>query len=91
MTLLSHRAASLAPPLGPLPIAAPFFPASLLALVARDDPVNTPIEAWKGRKILVLSGADDTLVNYEIGGSGAWVAMLKAAGVDVEAVVQSGV
>ncbi|KAK4700254.1 hypothetical protein P7C70_g6000, partial [Phenoliferia sp. Uapishka_3] len=91
LTLLSHRAASLAAPLGPLPIAAPYFPKSFLDLIERHDPVNVSIEAWKDKRILVLSGEDDTLVNYGDGGTDTWVQKLKAAGVDVDVVVQSGV
>ena len=89
-SLLSHRAANLPAPAGPLPLAPPYFPASLVALFAREDPACVPLERWDGRKVLVLSGEDDALVNYVHGGSEAFVGRLEneAKGCKVEAWVQ---
>ncbi|BGP43711.1 hypothetical protein JCM10449v2_007756 [Rhodotorula kratochvilovae] len=89
-TLLTHRAVHLPAPQGPLPLSAPYFPASLLALLAREDPANVPFAQWDGRRVLVLSGENDKLVNYVDGGSEAFVERLKteANGVTVEAWVQ---
>lgn len=91
LALLSHRAQHLPPPLGPLPITAPHFPSTLLSLIAREDPVNVSAERWSGKKILVLSGGEDTLVNYVEGASEAFVERLKGEGVDVSVWVQDGV
>ncbi|KAM0749334.1 hypothetical protein T439DRAFT_340070 [Meredithblackwellia eburnea MCA 4105] len=91
LTLLSNRARTTPAPLGPIPLAPPFFPNSLLATVKKTDPIHVPDDVWKGRKILVLSGGIDELVNYEIGGSGIFVEKLKQQGVDVEAVIEPGV
>lgn len=77
LTLLSHRATTLPAPLGPLPLSAPYFPPSLLALIARDDPVNVDRAVWRGRKVCVLSGGADTLVNYVHGGSERFVSVLR--------------
>jgi len=50
----------------------PFFPAGLVEMVARNDPVATPYDqvdatnAFLGKKILVMSGADDKLVPWEM-------------------------
>ncbi|GAA5842896.1 hypothetical protein JCM9279_004021 [Rhodotorula babjevae] len=89
-TLLSHRAAHLPAPAGPLPLAPPFFPSSLLALFAREDPASVDLARWDGRRVLVLSGEDDELVNFVHGGSEAFVARLgsEAKGCKVEAWVQ---
>lgn len=35
--------------------------------------MNVPRTVWKGRKILVLSGAEDQLVHYQHGGSEEFV------------------
>ncbi|KPV73132.1 uncharacterized protein RHOBADRAFT_55354 [Rhodotorula graminis WP1] len=88
--LLSHRASNLPPPAGPLPLAPPYFPASLVALFAREDPANVELERWDGRSVLVLSGEDDQLVNYVHGGTEAFVARLEneAKRCKVEAWVQ---
>lgn len=77
LDLLSHRAANLPAPHGPLPVAAPYFPTSLLRLIERDDPINVPRSGWKGRKILVLSGGADELVNYVHGATDRFVEVLK--------------
>ncbi|GAA5822271.1 hypothetical protein JCM3770_002511 [Rhodotorula araucariae] len=89
-TLLTHRAAHLPAPQGPLPLSAPYFPASLVALLAREDPANVPLARWDGRRVLVLSGADDALVHYVHGGSEAFVKKIadEAKGTKVEAWVQ---
>lgn len=52
---------------------APFFPRSILDLIARIDPVNVNPVAWTGKKICVLSGRDDTLVPYDLGGTAEFV------------------
>lgn len=77
LDLLSHRAANLPAPHGPLPISAPYFPTSLLRLIERDDPINVPRSVWKGRKILVLSGGADELVNYVHGATDRFVEVLR--------------
>ncbi|GAA6003312.1 alpha/beta hydrolase family protein [Rhodotorula paludigena] len=82
LTLLSHRAAHLPAPHGPLPLAAPTFPASLIALFKRTDPDQVPRETWRGRRILVLSGADDKLVNFVNGGSEKFVERLREEGTE---------
>lgn len=73
LALLSNRAKSLPPPWGPVPMTAPFFPRSILDLIARIDPVNVNPVAWTGKKICVLSGRDDTLVPYDLGGTAEFV------------------
>lgn len=89
---MSHRAQSLPPPLGPLPITGPHFPASLLALIKKDDPVNADDRVWKGKRILVMSGKEDPLVNFVHGGSDVFVEKLKGMnGVEIEAFVEEGV
>ncbi|GAA5895487.1 hypothetical protein JCM8208_005246 [Rhodotorula glutinis] len=89
-TLLSHRASTLPPPAGPLPLSPPYFPASLVALFAREDPAKVPLATWDGKRVLVLSGEEDQLVNYVHGGSEAFVGRLEseAKGCKVEAWVQ---
>lgn len=53
-----------------LPFAPPYFPNSLLDVIAEKDPVTTPFtlsdasNPFFGKKVLVLSGADDTLVPW---------------------------
>lgn len=62
---MSRRARSHKLPVGP-----PYFPASLLALIARADPCTAPYTApdasnpFHGKKILVLSGQDDKKVPW---------------------------
>ena len=53
--------------------------------------MNVPAGRWSGKKILVLSGGEDTLVNYVDGGSHAFVRRLQGEGVEVSAWVQDGV
>ncbi|GAA5883701.1 hypothetical protein JCM16303_004777 [Sporobolomyces ruberrimus] len=79
-TLLSDRALNLPPPSGPLSVSAPYFPKTFLDLLKRQDPDQVEMSVWKGRKILVLSGQDDTLVNYVKGGSEKFVEKLKKEG-----------
>ncbi|KAL1939267.1 hypothetical protein VTO73DRAFT_10070 [Trametes versicolor] len=65
LALMSRRARSHKLPVGP-----PYFPASLLALIARADPCTAPYTApdasnpFHGKKILVLSGQDDKKVPW---------------------------
>ena len=47
-----------------IPRTPPFFPESLRALVRANDPVVAPPGAFSGKRILVLSGADDMLVPW---------------------------
>ncbi|GAA5984014.1 hypothetical protein JCM5350_004992 [Sporobolomyces pararoseus] len=80
LTLLSDRARSLPPPSGPLPVLPPYFPASFIDFLKKNDPDQLPMSTWKDRKILVLSGEDDTLVNFVKGGSERFVEKLKKEG-----------
>lgn len=73
LTLLGHRAASLG-----IPFAPPYLPNSLKREMERAQP---KVDDFKDKDILILSGADDTLVPYEQGGSKAFVDRLKEAGV----------
>lgn len=61
-----------------------------MRLFEREDPANVPLARWTGRKVLVLSGEDDALVNFVHGGSEEFVRRLRddAEGVTVEAWVQ---
>ncbi len=65
LALMSRRARSHKLPVGP-----PYFPAFLLALIARADPCTAPYTApdasnpFHGKKILVLSGQDDKKVPW---------------------------
>ncbi|SCV74543.1 BQ2448_7572 [Microbotryum intermedium] len=68
-TLLTARAKSI-----DLAIEAPHFPSRLLELWQRLDPVHAPSEAYERKRILILSGADDELVNYVKGGTEDFVA-----------------
>ncbi|KAH8994809.1 Alpha/Beta hydrolase protein [Lactarius akahatsu] len=47
-----------------IPRTAPYFPESLRALVRAYDPATAPPGAFVGKRILALSGADDTLVPW---------------------------
>ncbi|KAH9057893.1 Alpha/Beta hydrolase protein [Lactarius vividus] len=47
-----------------IPRTAPYFPESLHALVRAYDPATAPPGAFVGKRILALSGADDTLVPW---------------------------
>jgi len=55
-----------------VPAEPPYFPTGLTEMVARNDPVATPYDrldatnAFLGKKILVMSGADDKLVPWEM-------------------------
>ena len=43
----------------------PYFPASLRALVRAHDTVSAPAAVFVGKRVLVLSGAEDRLVPWE--------------------------
>lgn len=89
--LLAHRAQNLPAPAGPIPLAAPYFPQSLLAAFDRLDPASPSLslERWRGKRILVLSGEQDQLVNFVHGRSGEFVEKIKGVeGCHVEAWVQ---
>lgn len=92
--LLSHRAKNLPSPAGPLPLSAPFFPRSLLTAFENLDPASPSLslDRWEGKKILVLSGEEDKLVNFVDGKSGEFVDRLRNAvpSCHVEAWVQPG-
>ncbi|KAH8981586.1 Alpha/Beta hydrolase protein [Lactarius hatsudake] len=47
-----------------IPRTAPYFPESLRALVRAYDPTTAPPGAFVGKRILALSGADDTFVPW---------------------------
>ena len=49
-----------------VPRAAPYFPASLRALVRVHDPVAAPAGAFAGKRVLVLVGADDRFVPWAV-------------------------
>lgn len=65
LALISDRAAQNGIPLEP-----PYVPKTFLALVAQQDPATAPYKAadtsnpFHGKKILVLSGAEDKLVPW---------------------------
>ncbi|GAA5859254.1 hypothetical protein JCM8547_008940 [Rhodosporidiobolus lusitaniae] len=80
LTLLTHRALNLPPPAGPLPASAPYLPASLVSLLKRVDPDQRPMEVWKGKKVLVMSGEEDGLVSYVEGGTERFVERLREEG-----------
>ncbi|KAF8601524.1 alpha/beta-hydrolase [Ceratobasidium sp. AG-I] len=73
LTLLGHRAAGLG-----IPFAPPYLPNSLKRELERAQP---KIDDFRDKDVLVLSGAEDTLVPYDEGGSKAFVDRLKEAGV----------
>lgn len=66
LALMSRRARAHKLPLGP-----PYFPKTLLDLIARADPAAAPYTApdasnpFLGKRILVLSGRDDKKVPWE--------------------------
>ncbi|SCZ99637.1 BZ3500_MvSof-1268-A1-R1_Chr3-1g06176 [Microbotryum saponariae] len=68
LTLLTARARSL-----DLAIEAPHFPSRLLELWQRLDPIHAPPKAYEGKRILILSGAEDELVNFVKGGTDDFV------------------
>ena len=59
LALMEQRAEKLG-----IPCTTPFFPESLRALVRAYDPVVVSPGAFAGKRILVLVGADDTLVPW---------------------------
>ncbi|KAH8981585.1 Alpha/Beta hydrolase protein [Lactarius hatsudake] len=61
LALMEQRAEKLG-----IPRTAPYFPESLRALVGVYDPVAPPPGAFAGKRILVLSGADDPLVPWSV-------------------------
>ncbi|KAI9440092.1 Alpha/Beta hydrolase protein [Lactarius indigo] len=61
LALMEQRADKLG-----IPRTAPYFPESLRALVGAYDPVVAPPGAFVGKRILALSGADDTLVPWSV-------------------------
>lgn len=85
---MAHRAATLAPPLGPITLDAPHFPLSLAQQISKYDPVNTPSSSFLGKKILCLSGGDDELVNFERSGTATFVTKLQGEKVDIDFVVE---
>lgn len=85
---MQHRAATLAPPLGPISLSAPHFPRFLVEQVERYDPVNVSPSNFAGKKILCLSGVDDELVNFEQSGTAKFVKNLQKENVDVDFVVE---
>lgn len=88
---MSRRARSHKLPVGP-----PYFPQSLLALIQRADPVSAPYTAadasnpFFGKKILVLSGADDKKVPWASAKEFVEGLNVGAAGVK-EVIVEPGV
>ncbi|GAA5902328.1 alpha/beta hydrolase family protein [Sporobolomyces salmoneus] len=80
LTLLSDRALNLPAPSGPLTVSPPYFPKTFIDLLKKHDPDQAPMSVWKGRKICVLSGEDDTLVNFVKGGSEKFVERLEKEG-----------
>ncbi|KAK4048626.1 hypothetical protein OIV83_004596 [Microbotryomycetes sp. JL201] len=77
VALLSNRARRLPPPLGPLAFSSPHVPDTFQKFLARNDPINVSLDTWRGRKVCVLSGKDDELVNYDVGGTAAFVERLQ--------------
>jgi len=57
---MEQRAERLGLPRGP-----PYIPGSLRALVRSYDTIAAPAGAFAGKSVLVLAGADDTLVPWE--------------------------
>ncbi|KAK4053976.1 hypothetical protein OIO90_003621 [Microbotryomycetes sp. JL221] len=77
VALLSNRAKMLPRPFGPLQFDAPYIPPSLARYLDKHDPVNVDLNAWRSRKLCVLSGQDDELVNYVKGGTEKFIARLR--------------
>ncbi|KAG8733643.1 hypothetical protein FRC11_004327 [Ceratobasidium sp. 423] len=73
LTLFQHRADSLGVPLAP-----PYLPASLKREMERATP---RVEAFRGKDVLVMSGAEDTLVPFEESGSREFTQRLEEAAV----------
>lgn len=78
-TLFGRRAAGQQLKVGP-----PLFPDSFVTLLKKQDPCNVPLSSYKGKRIFALSGEQDTLVNFVVGGSEDFVAKLKHEGVNVQ-------
>ncbi|KAF8734838.1 hypothetical protein RHS02_06710, partial [Rhizoctonia solani] len=73
LTLFQHRAKGLG-----LALAPPYLPASLRREMERATP---RVDAFKGKDVLVMSGADDTLVPFEESGSREFTQRLKDAAI----------
>ena len=80
-----------------MPVAPPYFPRSFLELVRRDDPAAAPHTGtdgernpFVGKKILVLSGAADTVVPWAASEKFVGELEVGAGGVK-EAIVEEGV
>jgi hypothetical protein len=73
LTLFKHRANSIGLSLGP-----PYLPGSLKREMERAQP---KVEAYRGKDVLVMSGADDTLVPFNESGSKEFTERLAESGV----------
>ncbi|KDN36715.1 hypothetical protein RSAG8_10644, partial [Rhizoctonia solani AG-8 WAC10335] len=73
LDLFQHRADGLG-----LPLAPPYLPASLKREMERATP---RVEAFRGKDVLVMSGAEDTLVPFEESGSREFTQRLNDAGI----------
>ncbi|QRW23331.1 alpha/beta hydrolase family protein [Rhizoctonia solani] len=73
LTLFQHRAEGLG-----LALAPPYLPASLRREMERATP---RVDAFKGKDVLVMSGADDMLVPFEESGSREFTQRLKDAAI----------
>ncbi|QRV81961.1 hypothetical protein RhiJN_09976 [Ceratobasidium sp. AG-Ba] len=73
LTLLNNRAAGLG-----LPLESPYLPNSLKKEIERATP---KVEDFRGKDVLVLSGAEDKLVAFKESGSEKFVQQLQEAGV----------
>ncbi|GAA5891818.1 hypothetical protein JCM6882_007372, partial [Rhodosporidiobolus microsporus] len=80
LSLLTHRATHLPAPHGPLAVPSPQFPQSLVELLERIDPDRQPMSVWRGKRVCVLSGKEDGLVNWVHGGSEKFVERLEKEG-----------
>ncbi|KAJ1302034.1 hypothetical protein OPQ81_000869 [Rhizoctonia solani] len=71
LTLFQHRADGLG-----LPLAPPYLPSSLKCEMERATP---SVEAFRGKDVLVMSGAEDTLVPFEESGTREFTQRLEEA------------
>lgn len=74
-----------------LEYAPPTFPKSLQRQLDKTDPLNLPVSVWQGKDILVVSAAEDALVNYYYGASHLLVDKLRQANVSVDVHIQPDV